>query len=185
MEHMKKLLIIAALAGAALPAVNATLITGSLTYSDGAVFDASIFTATQVTDFKGGAVQSADGDFSSIPVLTPVSVDGGDGWAFNTVAPGISGFFSVGGFTFDLTESSVVYQLGGFVGVQATGFISHPGFDTTPAVLNFTSQEPTANGVGSYSASLTALPDGGNTLITMGMAFTVCGALASRRRILA
>ena len=66
--------------------------------------------------------------------------------------------WSVGGFTFDLTASSIVPQGNGFLNVSGTGTITGNGFDPTPGSWRFSTQNPPANGVFSFSASTTASP---------------------------
>ena len=77
-------------------------------------------------------------------------------WNFNS---GLTALWSVGGFTFDLTSSSIVLpRVNGFISVSGTGTISGNGFIPTPGTWRFTSQNPPANGVFSFSASTTASP---------------------------
>ena len=66
--------------------------------------------------------------------------------------------WSVGGFTFNLTASSITQQGNGFLAVSGTGTISGNGFDPTPGTWRFSTQNPPANGVFSFSASTTATP---------------------------
>ena len=49
-------------------------------------------------------------------------------------------------------------QGNGFVSVSGTGTITGNGFDPTPGTWTFTTQNPPANGVFSFSASTTAVP---------------------------
>ena len=75
-------------------------------------------------------------------------------WNFNSGL--LPALWSVGNFTFDLTASSIVQQGNGFLSVSGTGTITGNGFDPTPGSWRFTTQNPPANGVFSFSASTTA-----------------------------
>jgi hypothetical protein len=76
-------------------------------------------------------------------------------WSFNSgLHPAL---WSVGGFTFDLTASNIVTPQGnGFLNVSGTGTITGNGFNATPGNWKFSTQNPPANGVFSFSASTTA-----------------------------
>ena len=76
-------------------------------------------------------------------------------WTFGSGQPAL---WSVGGFTFDLTTSTITHQGNGFLTVSGTGTISGNGFTATPGTWRFSTQNPSANGVFSFSASTTATP---------------------------
>src|SRR4029077_5236950 len=119
----------------------------------------SVNTATQVTNWLNGTgalptVVSRSGSFTSVPVGATVTM--AVPWNFNS-GPVLS-FWSVGSFTFNLTASSVVTQANGFLTVSGTGTISGTGFTPTPGTWRFSTQNPPANGVFSFSASTTANP---------------------------
>jgi hypothetical protein len=76
-------------------------------------------------------------------------------WNFNSGT--VTAFWSVNGYTFDLTMSSIVLpRVNNFIAVTGTGTISGHGFANTPGTWRFTSQNPPANNVFSFSASTTA-----------------------------
>ena len=78
-------------------------------------------------------------------------------WNFNSGS--LPALWSVGGFTFNLTSSSIVLpRVNGFISVSGTGMITRNGFNPTPGTWRFSSQNPSANGVFSFSASTTANP---------------------------
>jgi hypothetical protein len=147
-------------------------ITGDITFTGTVNLDtASAGTATMVTGWHGLSttpssglpqVQDVDGDFATF--VTP-----GDGvtfvhpWSFNSGA--IASFWSVDGFTFDLTSSSIPSggqgfgPAGGFVSVIGVGTISGHGFDPTAGTFNFTTQDPSADAQFSFSAASEAVPE--------------------------
>jgi hypothetical protein len=171
--------------------VQANGITGNITFTDSVTLDtSSAGTATMVTGWHGLApgdeprVQGADGDFATF--VTP-----GDGitfhapWSFNSGA--ISGFWSVDGFTFDLTSSVIPVNgqgfdsAGGFVSVNGVGTISGHGFASTPGTFNFTTQDPSAEGLFSFSAATGAVPEPA-TLISLLSGSSLLGAFLFIRR---
>src|SRR3954470_17702486 len=137
-KRMKKLKItLAALAAtlmtcAFVPQADAALIDGAITFSGGATYDTmSLATATRVNNFSDVTVQSRDGDFSSIAVGTSVTM--GSPWIFSPSTP-TPGLWTVGGFTYDLTSATVVFQSADFLSITGTGTISGNGFDPTPGM---------------------------------------------------
>jgi hypothetical protein len=140
------------------------MINGAITMVGGAVYDTtSLATATKVNTFSDVSVMSRAGDFASF-VNVGDSVTMGAPWIFmpSTATPGL---WSVGGFTYDLSGSTVILQNADFLVIQGTGTISGNGFDPTPGTWNFTSQSPSADGVFSFSASdgFAGVPEGGAT----------------------
>jgi hypothetical protein len=149
-------------------------ITGDITFTGLVSLDTgSAGTATMVTAWHGLApgdkpqVQTGDGSFMT-PLVTP-----GDGvtfspsWSFNSGA--VPSFWAVDGFTFDLTSSSIFTQGAGAVTVNGIGTISGNGFDPTAATWSFTTQDPSAEGEFSFSASGAAVPESSTVaLLTIG-----------------
>ena len=135
---------------------QAAPITGSISVRGGATLDTlNVNTATKVTGWQNAAVVSRSGDFATF-VNVGASVTMTAPWNFNS-GP-LPALWNVGGFTFDLTSSSIVTQGGGFLSVAGTGTISGNGFANTPGSWRFSTQNPPANGVFSFSASTTANP---------------------------
>jgi hypothetical protein len=155
--------------------VQAVPISGNITFTGTVSLNTnSVNTATMVTGWHGlGAgglpqVASHDGDFNG-------SVKDGDGvtiafpWSFNSGA--VPNFWSVDGFVFNLTSSSITAQGKGSVTVSGTGTISGNGFDLTSGTWNFTTQNPSASSRFSFSASGgAAVPDGGSGVALLGIA---------------
>jgi hypothetical protein len=171
---------------AALLAANlsmATPITGSLDFSGGAQLDGSTLgSATQVLTWTsvnvtplgvtpGSALDTTINPGDSVSMLGP--------WAFTS---GATGLWSVGGFTFDLATSGIVFQTDDFLSVKGYGSVSGNSFDPTPGMWFFTSQ---GKGIGegnfSFSATTRAVPDGGTTSILLGAALIGLAAGAKRK----
>ena len=143
----------------------------------------SVNTASQVTGWldEGGfmpTVQSASGSFAG---LAGAFVTFTSSWSFNS-GP-IALFWQVGGFTFNLIASNIVFQGGGFLAVSGTGTISGNGYATTTGVTwSFTVQDDSSNGVFSFSAGSEAIPDGGATVALLGVA--LAGIEGTRRKLM-
>jgi hypothetical protein len=164
--------------------VQGAMINGAITFAGGAVYDTtSLATATRVDAFSDVAVMSRDGDFAGF-VNVGDSVTMTSPWVFMPSTPTPS-LWNVGGFTYDLASSTVVLQNADFLVITGTGTISGNGFDPTPGTWSFTSQEPDANGVFSFSASggSTGVPDGGTTVALLGMGLV--GVEVLRRKLVA
>jgi hypothetical protein len=174
--------------GASVP-VQAILtpITGNITFAGTVNLDtASAGTAAQVTGWHGLApgdkpqVQSVDGTFGT-------SVTAGDGatftvpWSFNSGA--LAALWAVDGFTFDLIGSAVTSRVvgpPGSVSVGGTGMVSAAGFAPTLGSWTFTTQDTAANSKFSFSASTAVVPDGGTTVLLLGVALSALGLVKRR-----
>lgn len=194
MKLTKTLVALLATTALTLGSARAVQITGDIDFAGQAFFNTnSLATATQVVNFRssGGVNNHADvtdatgdfattismGDLASFPSL----------YQFNPSAPA-SPLWTVGGFTFNLTSSSVALQTSKFLIIEGVGTITGPpGFDSTPGTWAFTSQQSNgANRVSfSFSANNTAVPghvpDGGSTVALLGAALT--GVAALRRKL--
>jgi hypothetical protein len=169
------------------PKAEAVLISGGMTFFGTVDLDADpVATATRVDAWFGiggvgvPIVGSADGSFtglsgSAVTFVAP--------WSF-TSGP-IDNFWSVGGFTFDLTSSVQTAAPAGFVTASGIGVVSKAGFEDTLMTWSFTTQDPSAGvpAVFSFSASGRAVPDGGSILALLGM--TLIGVEGLRRKLLA
>ncbi len=122
--------------------------------------------ATEVKTFSGVSVMSADGSFTG--VTGPVTMT--SPWVF-VPSTSVSALWSVGGFTFDLAATTSVFRPSGFLIITGTGTIFGPaGFDATPGIWRFSTQNPKANGEFSFSAATAGqgVPDGGMTVTLLG-----------------
>jgi len=162
---------------------QAVPITGAITFGGGVELDtATVNTATKVTGWldEGGfmpTVQSVSGSFSSVAVGTMATFT--FPWSFNYSGPTFA-LWTVGGFTFNLMASNIVFQGGGFLNVFGTGTITGNGFDSTAVIWNFTVQDDSSNGVFSFSGS--NAPDGGATVALLGLA--LAGIEGIRRKLI-
>lgn len=147
---------------------QAALINGAITFAGGAKFDTmTLATATRVDLFLNVAVVSDDGDYTSF-VSPGDSVVMATPWIFTPSTP-TPGFWSVGGFTFDLDSSTIVLQTSRFLLIEGTGSIMGNGFDPTPGAFSFSTQAPGGKGIFSFSASSEGVPDRGATLALLGI----------------
>jgi hypothetical protein len=163
---------------------HANQITGDIDFAGEVKFDTnSLATATMVTQWKMAVVSDTTGDFasvadgSSVAFVTP--------YVFNPPTAYAS-LWTVGGFTFELVNSTVVSQTNFGLLVVGTGFVSGNGFDVTPGSWSFTSTQ--SNGgtsrLFSFAANTTATPapDSGSTVALLGAAFMTVAALRAKFR---
>jgi hypothetical protein len=162
---------------------QATPITGGITFFGTVTLDtADANTATMVTAYHGlggiGSpfVASADGSFTG---LAGSAATFAVPWSFNS-GP-VANFWSAGVFVFNLIASSITVQAGGSLIVDGTGTITGGGFDATAGSWHFTTQNPSAEGVFSFSGATGALPDGGMTVALLGIA--LAGVELLRRKL--
>ncbi len=188
---MKKTLL-AVLATAALTlGAQAVPITGDIDFAGQATFDTtSLATATRVTLFKAndlaanntGTVTSANGSFSSIAPGTLATMNP---YTFNP-STAVTPLWTVGGFSFNLTSSTIVAQSSFSLVVRGTGFITstNPSFDTTPGVWIFSAGQANGGTAASFSfqanTAAVGVPDGGSTVALLGAG--LIGVVALRRK---
>ena len=188
------------LAGAA----QAVPISGNITFIGGVQLDtSSAATATEVTRWYGFGgngspyVESADGSFAGIAPGT--AADFTSPWFFNSGA--VSGLWSVGGFTFDLTSSHIAYQgttveggkAIGAATVEGIGAISGNGESPEAMTWSFSINDPGAEGASGLVFSFqvadgtvgttSAVPDGGTTAMMLGLGVLGLGLI--KKQILA
>jgi hypothetical protein len=171
---------VAASLASAVPINGSITFAGGLTLGDSSnVATNNIGSATQVLSWVNGTVQSRSGAYSSIAVNSAVSLAAP--WSFNYSGSPIVGFWSVGGFSFDLTSSFLVSNDGTFISAKGFGTLNGPsGYDATAGTWTFTTQSPDAEGIFSFSAS-SSVPDGGTTAVLLGVALLGVAAVARRR----
>ena len=161
---------------------QAVPITGAITFAGGVTLDTgTVNTATKVLtwlDESGDmpTVQSGSGSFAGLDGQT---VTFAPSWSFNSGA--VMSFWSVGGFTFDLIASHIVFQGGGFLAVYGTGSITGNGFNDQFVSWSFSAQDDPSNGIFSFSGGSEAIPDGGATVALMGLA--LAGIEGIRRKL--
>ena len=161
---------------------QAVPVTGVITFAGGVTLDTdSVTTANQVTNWLDQSlamptVQSASGSFSGLDGQTAIFAFP---WSFNS-GP-IAAFWTVGGFTFNLIASHIVFRTDGFLAVFGRGSITGPGFDSTISNWRFTIQDDPSNGIFTFSGSSEA-PDGGATVALLGLA--LAGIEGIRRKLM-
>jgi len=165
---------------------QATPITGDINFGGVVTFDSiHLNLATQVSTWDTCVVLSDSGSFSSIPALpTVTNVAMTAPWIFNPSTPTIP-LWQVGGFTFDLTSSTIVSQDNFFLNITGVGTISAAGFDTTPGTWSFTVSNADGKRHSTFGFQSdtvgNAVPDGGATAALLGVA--LAGIEVLRRKI--
>ncbi len=161
-----------AAAGFACEQAQATQITGLLNIGGTATFNTtSLGTATSVTSFDNVTVGGGNtGAFSSIGMGTSVAMASPYIFSPSTGTPTL---WSVGGFTFDLQSSSVELQNKKFLVISGSGTIFGSGFDATPGVWAFTSQNAGGHPHATFTFSANVegvpnVPDSGMTVALLG-----------------
>ncbi len=162
-------------------------ITGKLNYAANATLDSSnLATATRVVTWSDAFTTSGStGTFASVPANTPFTFFAP--WNFNSgpVAP----FWTVSGFTFDLTASAVFSRNSTFLSVTGTGILSGNGFDPTPGTFLFAINDPSAGtggtatfrfcSTGVCAALPSAVPESGPSLALLALALLALSAARS------
>jgi len=191
MKNLIKLASAVAVAFTLTQTVQAIPIVGNIGFTGGVTFNTnSAAYATQVTSWVTPVVTLDDGAFAGIASFSPAAFTSSI-WNFNT-STAINSFWSVGGFTFKLLSSSIQSQGGvagstGFVVVNGIGTVTstNPAYSATQISWSFTSQDPkvTSNpDAWTFSASANSVPDGGSTVMLLGLALS--GAALIKRRLI-
>ena len=165
---------------------QAVPLSGAITFAGGCEMDTgTVNTATTVTGWLDQMgvmphVASRSGDFVSLVAVGDIATFTAP-WTF--VSGAHPSFWSVDGFTFDLTSSSIVFQAGGAINVSLIGTVSGHGFTPTVFMGNFSSQDPPAGSppVFSFSIAFGSVPDGGATVALLGLA--LAGIEGMRRKL--
>jgi len=107
-------------------------------------------------------------------------------WIFNPSTATIP-LWQVGGFTFDLTSSTIVTQTNFFLNVTGVGTLSGAGFTTTPGSWSFTVSnalgKPHATFGFTSDTAATAVPDSGATAALLGVALAGVEVLRRKFRV--
>jgi hypothetical protein len=168
---------------------QAALVQGNINFAGSVRYDTqSLATATRVNTWFdvfhnagfSNVTGGATGDFAVIAPGTQAAM--AQPWIFNpsTATPGL---WSVGGFTFDLSSSTIENQTATDLTISGIGIVSGNGFDPTPMNWMFTSQNAGGRNMQefSFSANSNSVPDGGSALALLGIALT--GIEALRRKL--
>jgi hypothetical protein len=183
---MKKTLLTGILALGMAIAAQAIPIQGNINFAGGVQFDTNaLLTATTVVtwfdsnDNAGFSSVQAGGSGDFAAILAGMQATMAAPWIFNPSTP-TPGLWSVGGFTFDLLSSTVVFHSATALVIAGTGIVSGNGLDPTIMGWSFTSQTSGTN-IFSFSASGIAVPDGGSAVALLGLALT--GIEVLRRKL--
>jgi hypothetical protein len=153
------------IAGGFALSAQATPITGMLNISGTATYNHPIATATQVTLFNNVHTEGANtGSFAGIGANVPVTMT--SPYIFNPSTPSPA-LWSVAGFTFDLTSSTIISQSVNGILIVGTGTMMGNGFDATAGEWSFSQQKGRGTTL-SFSATTSAVPDGGMTIAFFG-----------------
>jgi len=163
---------------------QATPITGNIGFSGAVQLNsATANTATAATAWFNTVAASPVGTFAGIVNNgDAVSMTGATPWSFNSGA--LANFWSVDGFKFNLTSSSIYSQVGGFLNVLLAGTVSGNGFDTTTFNGTFQVADPASGGPQTFTERLSfnSVPDGGTTVMLLGGA--LMGLALLKRKLL-
>ena len=197
MNKMIKLASVVAVTVALAQSLQAVPINGSIGFSGvGVTFDTgTALTATAVTSFIAPDVSGISGTFAA---PSPFAIANGTPAVFNPatwtfVSGPVASFWTVGGFPFNLLASHLVSHggtpgLDAFVVAAGTGTVSGNGYTPTQMSWSFTSQDP-ASGSNptswsfSASANSQSVPDGGATVMLLGIALS--GVALLRKKLAA
>ena len=158
-------------------------VSGAITFAGGVTLNnTSVNTASAVTGWldEGNNLPTVESSSGSFAGLDGQTVTFTPSWSFNSGA--ISSFWTVGGFTFDLIASHIVFQGGGFLAVYGTGTITGNGFNDQFVSWNFSVQDDPSNGIFSFSAGSESTPDGGATVAMLGLG--LAGIEGIRRKLM-
>ena len=176
MKNIIKMSVLAAVALALTQAVQAVPVTGSIGFTGRVTFDTGFANnATQVTSWISPTVNGTSGSFTTVANGTAVNLFAPWNFATSSTVPS---FWSVGGFNYSLTSSSVQSQGGvpgvsGYVIVNGIGTVSGNGYSATALDWSFSSQGPSVTQnpdtfTFSASANGSRVPDAGTTSVLLG-----------------
>ena len=163
------LLAATAICGSLSPLVQAAgPLVGSIDFNGVVAYDTtSLATATKVNLWSSSFVTKDTMDFSTVAPGTNVTM--APTWTFNSNTPAVPmpgpatpSLWQVGGFTFDLTSSTVVTQNSRFLNVTGVGSASGNSFDPTPGTWSFTSTKSNGQDSPTFGfQSSTVVPESG------------------------
>jgi hypothetical protein len=189
MKNITKILAVAVAAVAISQSAHATAITGGIALSGSAVVlnGSTVQTSSEVLSWGPVTAASGTGSFSGVSGATTM---GAVPWLFNAAE---SSFWSVGGFTFNLTTAipqTPQFEVGspGYYSetIFLAGTVSGNSYNPTAFSGSFSIQDPATGSSGNgytFSGSFTffAAPDGGTTALMLGSALS--GLALIRRKL--
>ncbi len=163
---------------------SAVPITGQIDISGTVHLDtSSLATATRVVSWSNVTVSNVTAGSILDSTINPLmAVTMPNSWTFGS---GQAALWSVGGFTFDLVSSAIVHQDASFLTISGAGWLSGNGYDATPGLWGFSTQniisgENTYFSFSATSAAVPSVPDSGITVMLLGLSLVAVG-FASRR----
>jgi hypothetical protein len=180
MKNILKVVAVAAVAVALTQSVQAVPITGNIGFSGAVQLDSStVQTATEATAWYNTVVNATSGSFTSVANGSSVSL--ASPWLFNSGV--LNSFWQVGGFTFNLSSSSIYSQDSLFLNVVLAGTVTGNQYDPTAFTGTFQVANPSANGLTTFTERLSfnSVPDGGTTVLLLGSALS--GLALLRRKL--
>jgi hypothetical protein len=163
---------------------NAAQINGNINFAGAVTFDTtSLMTATMVNSWDMAFVTNATDDFSGIAPLTAVTFV--TPYVFNPPTAYAS-LWTVGGFTFALTSSSVTTQTTKSLQIFGEGTVSGAGFDNTPGTWSFSVTQSNGHTANEFSfqanSAATPTPDSGSTVALLGVGLMTVAAIRAKLR---
>lgn len=156
-------------------------ITGVIEISGAATANsANAANVTQITGWSKNKVVADSGTFVSLAHIGD-TVTLKSPWTLNTTTP-IFSFWTVDGFSFELTSSSETSLGNSAIQILINGIVTRSGYAATDFYGSLTLQDPSIqNGIctWSYSESMSfgtapkpvSTPDGGTTVLLLGLSF--------------
>ncbi len=166
---------------------TAASINGEIIFIGGANLDnSSLGSASQVNSWDGPLgldnpiVLAVTGDLDTF-TNPGAQATFASPWVFGS---GQAALWSVDGFTFDLSDSTIVSQSDVFLNVTGTGILTGHGFDPTPGTFAFTISDtggPNIDQRFGFVANTASVPDGGTTIALLGV--SLLGLHSIRRKL--
>jgi hypothetical protein len=128
-------------------------------------------TATEALGWENTVVNGRTGSFT--PIANNAAVAMASPWFFNSGS--LNNFWVVDGFTFNLISSTIAAQGSVFLDILLNGTVTGNGYDATAFSGTFQLANPPSNSsLDKFTSrlSFTSVPDGGSTLLLLGMACT-------------
>jgi hypothetical protein len=179
MKMIKTLSVTLALAGLTAITANAIPINGSINFAGGVDLspDGSIATATSISFSSTFTTAPNTGSYAPVIFGVPVVFHGFQFSPFVAPVPDLWDFTYLGlAYSFDaITETFVQRNTGGSTQsliLQGNGIAHITGFDATPGAWIITVNTADGGVTFSFSASSSATPDGGTTVVLLGAALS-------------
>ncbi|HEY5297430.1 MAG TPA: VPDSG-CTERM sorting domain-containing protein [Verrucomicrobiae bacterium] len=149
---------------------QATPITGNIGFSGGAQMNTdNANTAAEVIGWITPVVSTApSGSFTGLSGAVTMNSP----WTFNPSTP-LAAFWSIGGFTFNLVSSTIIFDASGHLDIDVYGNVvsTNPSFSQTAFSGSFDIANPNDGHAQEFSARLSfePVPDGGTTVMLLGL----------------